>query len=60
LAVDSLLVFVGASDTIATVREESEDQQQPEYEVSADTAAVCTGKLEVLNLVLQPHLVIRR
>jgi hypothetical protein len=53
-------VFAGTSDTTATVREESEDQQQPEYKVSADTAAVCTGKLEVLNLVLQSHLTLRR
>jgi len=51
-------VLAGASDTTATIREESEDQQQPEYKVSADTATVCTGKLEVLNVVLQPHLTI--
>jgi len=48
------------SDTTATVREEPEDQQQPEYKVSADTATVCTGKLEVLIVVLQPHLSIER
>jgi len=52
--------LAGASDTTATVREESEDQQQPEYKVSADTATVCTGKLEVLSVVLQPHLTIER
>jgi len=52
--------LAGASDTTATFREESEDQQQPEYKVSADTAAVCAGKLEVLNVVLQPHLTIER
>ena len=52
--------MAGASDTPATVREESEDQQQSEYKVSADTATVCTGKLEVLNVVLQPHLTIER
>jgi hypothetical protein len=52
--------LAGVSDTTATVREESEDQQQPEYKVSADTATVCTGKLEVLNVVLQPHLTIER
>lgn len=59
LAVSGLLVFAGGSDTTAPVREESEDQQQPEYKVSADTATVCTGKLDVLNLVLQPHLTIK-
>jgi len=48
--------LAGASDTTATIREESEDQQQPEYKVSADTATVCTGKL----VVLQPHLTIER
>jgi hypothetical protein len=58
--VSGLLVLTGASDTTATVREESEDQQQPEYKVSADTATVCTGKLEVLYVVLQPHLTIER
>jgi hypothetical protein len=52
--------LAGASDTTATVREESEDQQQSEYKVSADTATVWTGKLEVLNVVLQPHLTVER
>jgi hypothetical protein len=37
-------VSAGASDTPATVREESEDKQQPEHKVSADTAALWAGQ----------------